>query len=175
MQPTSASARSRCAATSRSSAATRSPAPSTSPFAALSAALPTAAHAGDSQVWGTATAQAGLGGNWRAHNELVVRDSDGRGFYEIEENLMVGYKADKHVTLWLGYTFNPLYNHGSHLITEQRFRQQISLDNVLALGPVRLGGRVRVEERWRPGFGGAITADNAGLGVRFTLSLPAAA
>lgn len=124
-------------------------------FTAFSAALPTAAHAGDSQVWATATAQVGLGGKWRAHNELVVRDSDGRGFYEVEENLMVGYKADKHVTLWLGYTFNPLYNHGSHLITEQRFRQQVNLDNVLALGPVRLGGRVRLEERWRPGFGGA--------------------
>lgn len=113
--------------------------------------MATPALAGDQQYWGTVTEQAGLGGAWRVNNETVLRSSDSRGFYEIEENFMVGYKANKHMTLWLGYTFDPNYLHGQHRFNEQRFRQQVNYDNLLVIGPVRLSGRVRLEERWREG------------------------
>lgn len=114
-----------------------------------SAAFATPAFADDSQAWATATVQAGLGAGWRVHNEVVYRSSDARGLYEIEQNLMLGYKANKHVTLWLGYTFDPNFNHGSLTTTEHRFRQQVNFDNVTKIGPFTLGGRMRVESRWR--------------------------
>ncbi|HEY6870753.1 MAG TPA: DUF2490 domain-containing protein [Novosphingobium sp.] len=114
----------------------------------------TPARADDSQAWGTTTVQVGMGGPWRLSNETVVRSSDARGLYEIENNLMVGYKTDPHVTLWLGYTLDPNYLHGSLTVTEHRFRQQVSFDNFAALGPVRFNGRMRLEERWRDGQAG---------------------
>ena len=107
------------------------------------------ALANDTQAWSAATIQAGLGGPWRASSETILRTSDARGFYEIEENVMIGYKADPHTTLWLGYTQDPQYLHGTLTVPEHRIRQQISFDNFLQLGPVRFSGRMRLEERWR--------------------------
>lgn len=112
------------------------------------------AHADDRQAWGTVTTQVALGGAWRVHNEVVARTGAARGFYEVEENLMVGVKASKQVTLWVGYTFNPALSHGHLNVTEHRIRQQINADRLAQLGPVRLSGRVRLEERWRDGIAG---------------------
>lgn len=123
--------------------------------AALAATVTsTAALADDTQAWGIVTLQAGLGGPIRGSSETVLRTSDAKGFYEIEQNLMIGYKANKHVTYWLGYTLDPQYSHGSLTITEHRFRQQVSFDNFAQLGPVKVSGRMRLEERWRDGLGG---------------------
>jgi len=122
---------------------------------ALAVLLPAApARADDTQAWGTVTLQAGLGGPLRASSETVLRTSDAKGFYEIEQNLMLGYRPDKHVTYWLGYTLDPQYTHGSLTITEHRFRQQVSLDNIAKIGPASLSARVRLEERWRDGLPG---------------------
>ena len=121
-------------------------------LAAATAATP--ALADDTQAWGTLTVQGGLGGPIRGSSETVLRTSDAKGFYEVEENLMVGYKANKHVTYWLGYTFNPQYTHGSFTTTENRFRQQVSFDNIAKIGPINVSGRIRLEERWRDGFAG---------------------
>lgn len=123
-------------------------------LAILAGLAATPGLADDTQAWGTTTVQVGLGGPWRLSNETVVRSSDARGLYEIENNLMVGYKADPHVTLWLGYTLDPNYLHGSLTVTEHRFRQQVSVDNFAALGPIRFNGRLRLEERWRDGLAG---------------------
>lgn len=109
----------------------------------------------DAQGWGAATANVDLGGSFRASNEVVLRFSDNRGgLYEVEDNLMVGYKPSKQVTLWIGYTHNPQYDHGDFTRMEHRFRQQVNVDNFAQIGKVKLSGRVRVEERWRDGQGG---------------------
>lgn len=118
------------------------------------AALASPALADDTQAWGAVTINGPISGPIRGSSETVLRTSDAKGFYEIEENLMVGYKANKHVTYWLGYTFNPQYSHGSFTTTENRFRQQISVDNFAKLGPINVSGRVRLEERWRDGQAG---------------------
>lgn len=124
--------------------------------AGLALAAATPALADDTQAWGTVTLNAGFGGAVRASSETTLRTSDAKGFYELEQSLMLGYKANKQVTLWLGYVLNPQHNHGSLTDTEHRFRQQVSFDNVAALGPVKVSGRLRMEERWRdsrPGTG----------------------
>lgn len=111
------------------------------------------AHArDDAQGWAAGTVNVDLGGGFRASNETVLRFSDNRGgLYEIEDNLMVGYKPNKQITLWLGYTHNPQYDHGNFTIMEHRFRQQVNVDNFLKLGTVKFSGRLRLEERWREG------------------------
>ncbi|MCW1381756.1 DUF2490 domain-containing protein [Novosphingobium sp. KCTC 2891] len=122
---------------------------------AAMAAMPCAAIArDDAQAWQAATVNVDLGSGFRASNEIVARSSDRRGFYEIEDNLMVGYKANKVVTVWLGYTHNPQYDHGDFTVMEHRFRQQVNFDNVATVGNVRLSGRLRLEERWRDGQNG---------------------
>lgn len=121
---------------------------------ALVTGLATPAMADDTQGWGTLTVQAGLGGPLRASSETVLRTSEAKGFYEIEQNLMLGYKLNKQVTAWLGYTLNPQYNHGSLTTTEHRFRQQVNFDNIAKLGPVNISARMRLEERWRDNLAG---------------------
>ncbi|MFC3175299.1 DUF2490 domain-containing protein [Novosphingobium bradum] len=124
----------------------------TTAAAALATATP--ALADDTQAWGTVTLNAGLGGPLKASSETVLRTSDAKGFYEVEQNLMLGYKANKHVTYWLGYTLDPQYTHGNLTITEHRFRQQVSFDNIAKIGPVNVNARLRLEERWRDGLAG---------------------
>jgi hypothetical protein len=103
----------------------------------------------DTQAWGTLTVTAKAGPNWRLSNETILRTGHTRGFYEVENNFMVGYKLDKTFTVWLGYTHDPNYLHGDFAVMERRFRQQVSFDNFAKLGPVRFNGRLRLEQRWR--------------------------
>jgi Protein of unknown function (DUF2490) len=128
-------------------------APAISTALLMLAATPASAST-DPQLWETLTVNVALPDNFRLSSESVFRVGDAKGFYEIEENLMVGRKLNSHVTAWLGYTFNPTYLHGDFRRREHRFRQQVNFDNVLQFGSVRLGGRVRMEERWREGFTG---------------------
>jgi hypothetical protein len=112
------------------------------------------AHAdSDSEYWQTLSAEVRAGPRIVISNETVLRMGGPRGFYEAEDNLMVGYKLDPHVTVSLGYTHDPNYIHGSFTVMEQRFRQQVGLAHV-ALGPATLGARLRLEERWRRGQSG---------------------
>ena len=129
-------------------------------FAALPVAAATLAGAApalandDSQAWETLNVNVALPSHFKLSNETVVRSSDAKGLYEVEDNLMLGYQADPHVTLWLGYTHDPQYSHSRFAVMEQRFRQQVSFDNVAKLGSASLSGRMRVEERWREGLSG---------------------
>ena len=118
--------------------------------ASFGAAAPALASE-DTQYWQTLNVSVAVPGNFKVSNETVRRSSDARGFYEIENNFMIGKKVNKVVTLWLGYTFDPQYNHGTFRLREHRFRQQINFDNFAVLGKVKLSGRVRMEERWREG------------------------
>ena len=43
---------------------------------------------------------------------------------------------------------------GTFRTREHRFRQQVSFDNVLQIGKVKVGGRIRLEQRWRENASG---------------------
>lgn len=123
----------------------------------------------DDQVWGTVNVTVALPAHFKLSNETVVRSGSARGLYEVEDNLMLGYQADPHLTLWLGYTHDPQYLHGDFTVMERRFRQQVSLDNFVKLGPATLSARLRTEERWREGV--SATAWRMRPGLRATMPL----
>ena len=125
-------------------------------LAALGLVTPAGAHAShDSQLWSTASATVKLGPKWRLSEELVGRFSDRkRGLYEIESNTLLGYRLSKVTTLWAGYTHNPQYAGGTFTIMERRAREQVTFDGFARLGPGKLSGRLRLEQRWRDGIEG---------------------
>ena len=120
---------------------------------AATAATPALAKS-DTQYWQTILVNAKLTADVVLSNETVFRSGDAKGFYEIENNFSVGKKLNKTVTVWLGYTFDPQYSHGTFTRREHRFRQQVNFDNVATLGKVKFSGRLRLEERWREGLAG---------------------
>ena len=132
---------------------------------------PAYAAKSDSQVWTNAQATVKLSDAWRLQEEMTARFSDNRnGLYEIESNTLLGYRLNKVVTLWAGYTHNPQYSGGDFTVMEHRAREQVTFDGFAKLGPGKLNGRVRLEQRWRH------NVDGTGWGVRPYLkySLPIA-
>ncbi|MBV9932147.1 MAG: DUF2490 domain-containing protein [Alphaproteobacteria bacterium] len=124
-------------------------------FAAAVAACPRQAGAkDDAQLWLGGTVTVDAGGRVRLSQEVVARFSaNRRGLYEIESNTMVGYRLDSRVTLWAGYTHDPLYAAGRFTLMEQRAREQVTVDK-LPFGPGTLSLRLRLEQRWRDGTAG---------------------
>jgi hypothetical protein len=125
-------------------------------LASLGLVTPAGAHAShDSQLWSTASATVKLAPKWRLSEELIGRFSDNRhGLYEIESNTLLGYRLSKVTTLWAGYTHNPQYSGGTFTIMERRAREQVTFDGFARLGPGKLSGRLRLEQRWRDGIEG---------------------
>jgi hypothetical protein len=125
---------------------------------ALVAALvtPAAAQAtDDGQLWTNANATVKLSDRWRLSEEMTVRFSDNRnGLYELESNTLLGYRFNKVVTFWAGYTHNPQYSAGHFTRMEHRAREQITFDSFAKLGSGKLSGRLRLEQRWREGLDG---------------------
>ena len=104
----------------------------------------------DDQIWTTESANAKLSDHWRLSQELVERFSENRhGLYEVESNTLLGYKLNKIVTIWAGYTHDPNYAGGDFTVMEHRAREQISFDNFTKLGTGKLSARMRAEQRWR--------------------------
>lgn len=121
---------------------------------AFAAAAPAAA-ADDSQLWAGGIVTAKLSDHWRLSEEITTRFSDHRnGLYEIESNTLLGYRLGRIVTLWAGYTHDPQYSAGDFLVMENRAREQVTFDNFAKIGPGRLSGRLRLEQRWRSGIDG---------------------
>src|SRR5947209_2960717 len=118
--------------------------------------MPAAAWAkSDDQLWTTASTTVKLSDHWRLSQEIVARFSDNRnGLYEIESNTLLGYRLDKVVTLWAGYTHNPQYASGDFTVMEHRAREQVTFDGFAKLGSGKLNGRIRLEQRWRDGADG---------------------
>lgn len=116
----------------------------------------TPAHASeDEQLWTTASATVKLDDHWRLSQEIVARFSDDRkGLYEIESNMLAGYKLSKAVTIWAGYTHDPQYAGGDFTVMEHRGRQQVTFDNIAKIGRISISARMRMEERWRDGVDG---------------------
>ena len=109
----------------------------------------------DSQVWTAAAASFKLSDSWRLSEEVVTRFSDNRnGLYEIESNTLLGYKLNKVVTVWAGYTHDPQYSAGDFTRMEHRAREQVTFDGFAKLGPGKFNGRIRLEQRWREGLDG---------------------
>ena len=122
----------------------------------------------DAQVWLSATAGADLGKRLRVSEELIARFSDDRdGLYEIENNLLLGYRFGRQVTAWAGYTHAPQYSGGRFTRLERRLREQVTIDDFVRLGPGSLSLRMRAEQRWREGLAG--TAWRVRPYVRYTL------
>lgn len=104
----------------------------------------------DSQVWFNTAATVKLSDNWRLSEEITTRLSDNRnGLYEMEMNTLLGYRLSKNVTIWAGYTHDPQYAGGHFTTMEHRAREQVTLDNIAAIGPGKLSARIRTEQRWR--------------------------
>jgi Protein of unknown function (DUF2490) len=120
---------------------------------ALALAAPAQASE-DTQNWETVSVTVNLPDDFKINSDTVFRDSDARGFYEVESALMVGKKVSKKVTVWAGYVFNPTYSNGSFRVREHRFRQQINFDGLAQIGKLKIGGRMRTEQRWREGRAG---------------------
>jgi len=123
------------------------------------------------QLWSNTNLTVKLSDRWRLSEELTGRWSDNRnGLYEIESNTLVGYRLNKVVTVWAGYTHNPQYSSGEFTVMEHRAREQVTFDGFATLGKGKLNGRIRLEQRWRQ------HADGTGWRVRPYLkySLPIA-
>jgi hypothetical protein len=126
-------------------------------FAAVALAMPVGAAAAtsDDQLWTTASATVKLSDRWRVQEELTTRFSDKRnGLYEIESNTLLGYRLNKVVTVWGGYTHDPQYAGGDFTVMEHRAREQVTFDNFAQLGAGKLSARARLEQRWREGADG---------------------
>jgi hypothetical protein len=109
----------------------------------------------DSQIWTTASATVKLSDKWHLSEDATARFSDKRnGLYEIEINSLLGYRLNKTITVWAGYTHDPNYSAGSFSVMEHRAREQVTFDNLAQLGRGRLSGRMRLEQRWRGGVDG---------------------
>lgn len=114
-------------------------------------AVPAPASAkSDEQVWGNASISVKLADRWRLSQEFTTRFSDNRnGLYEIESNTLLGYRLNKMVTVWAGYTHDPQYAGGDFTVMEHRAREQVTFDGIAKLGKGKLSARVRLEQRWR--------------------------
>ena len=53
----------------------------------------------DTQHWETLNVTVNLPDNFKLNSESIFRSGEARGFYEIEQNVMVGKKVDKKVTV----------------------------------------------------------------------------
>jgi hypothetical protein len=104
----------------------------------------------DEQLWTNASVTVKLSDHWRLSEESTVRFSDNRnGLYELEANTLLGYRLNKVVTAWAGYTHNPQYAAGDFVLMEHRAREQVTFDGFARLGAGKLNGRIRLEQRWR--------------------------
>ena len=128
--------------------------PLTAVLAAMLAVPAGTARASDTQIWPTTTVSVALGKGFRISNETVVRIGDARGLYELENSTMVGRKVNSNVTLSIGYTHDPNYLRGDFQIMEHRIRQEVDFEKLVTIGKIRIGGRLRLEERWRDGASG---------------------
>jgi hypothetical protein len=122
--------------------------------AVLLTVLPSVARADDGQVWLSANARGPVAGRVELGVETIERfgrDGEG-GLYESENIAMLGLRFDR-ATLAAGYVRDIVY-HGGNATIEQRARQDLSVDHIVRIGPLGVGARLRMEERWRDGSSG---------------------
>jgi hypothetical protein len=119
-------------------------------FAAAAVLSSPAQATSDSQLWTNGNVIVKVSDRWRFQQEGTARFSDNRdGLYEFESNTLLGYRINKVVTVWAGYTHNPQYADGDFTVMEHRAREQVTVDGFAMIGKGKLSGRVRMEQRWR--------------------------
>lgn len=124
-------------------------------LAALAILAAAPAHAGeDTAYWQNLNVNVKLNEQFRISSETSLRSSDARGFYQLQQVVLLGYKPTKDVTIAAGYVHTPQYSHGDFTVMERRFRQQVTVDNIAKIGSVKLSARMRAEQRWRDGISG---------------------
>ncbi len=124
-------------------------------MAAAAISQPAVAASSDSQLWTNGVLNLKLSDDWRLQEEMTGRWSDKRsGLYEIESNTLLGYRLNKTVTVWAGYTHDPQYLAGHFTVMEHRAREQATFDGFAKVGAGKLSGRIRLEQRWRNGMNG---------------------
>jgi len=117
--------------------------------------LPSAALAGDSQLWTGGSATIKLTDKWSVSQDVTARFGKERnGLYEIEANTLVGYQLTKAVSVWIGYDHDPQYSGGHPTVVEHRLVQHLVSSDLGRLGGGQFSGRVRFEQRWREGLDG---------------------
>lgn len=116
----------------------------------VSVSTPAVAITSDPQLWTNFNVTVKLSDDLRLQEEGTARFSDSRnGLYEIESNSLLGYRLNKVVTVWAGYTHNPQYSSDGFTVMEHRAREQVTFDGFAKLGKGKLNGRIRMEQRWR--------------------------
>lgn len=120
-------------------------------FIALVAALPTPALAeSDFQQWLGLAVRINLTDTLSLQNESQARWSGDRdGLYQFQHSALLAYRAAPNVTVAAGYLHSPNYNGGKFASMERRAREQVTVDNIVKLGPAALSARLRTEQRWR--------------------------
>ncbi|MBS3927245.1 MAG: DUF2490 domain-containing protein [Sphingomonadales bacterium] len=136
-------------------------------IAMLCGASSPAVASDDAAYWQNLNLSVKVSDEVRISSETSFRSSDARGFYQLQQVLMVGYKVSKNVTVSAGYVHAPNYSHGDFTSMERRFRQQLNMDNLAKIGPFSLSGRVRLEQRFRD--------DRSGTGWRVRPQIKAVA
>ena len=116
----------------------------------------------DEQLWTNFNVTVKLSDRWRLSEEVTIRFSDNRkGLYELESNTLLGYRLNKVVTLWAGYTHNPQYAAGDFTVMEHRAREQVTFDGFAQLGEGKLNGRIPARAALARGRGGHRLARSA--------------
>lgn len=124
-------------------------------LAALGTVLALPANASeDTAYWQNLNLTVKVSDEVRISSETSLRTSDARGFYQIQQVVLLGYKPSKKVTIAAGYVHTPQYRHGEFTVMERRLREQVSVDDIAKVGPFKIGGRIRAEQRWRDGIDG---------------------
>ena len=114
-------------------------------LATTAGSLSAPALASDKQVWTSASLNVKISDHWRLQQEFTGRFSDNKeGLYEVESNTLLGYRLNKGVTVWAGYTHDPQYAAGDFTAMEHRAREQVTFDGFAKLGKGKLNGRVRL-------------------------------
>ena len=104
----------------------------------------------DGQIWANENVTVNLSSKWVLSEEVTERFSNHKhGLYEFEANTLLGYRMNKWVTAWAGYTHNPQYSSGDFTAMEHRAREQVTIDKFAKIGPGVVSARLRAEQRWR--------------------------
>lgn len=124
-------------------------------FAVLAAQSSNAVAESDFQQWVGVALRINLTDTLSIQSDSQLRASNDRaGLVQVQNVVLLAYKASPDVTIAGGYLHGSNYDGGKFLNLERRAREQVTIDNIARIGPAVLGARVRTEQRWRDDLGG---------------------
>jgi len=118
------------------------------PLAVAGALFAAPACADPVQPWPTVSLSAPLGGKWHGAVEVVGRISDDPTRpSQVESRFQLGRALGEHLSLWAGYVHVVSYNGGRRDGIEDQAVEQLGW-NPGRVGPIELGTRTRIEQRF---------------------------